>query len=161
MLISSFPSSMWFSSCISLTSQFIFLIISEFISTMVDLESQTCIDDRLGVEIRPSNRQVNRVLPNSEGNERHTRYTSSVADWQGSHHTVETHRQVEWNPMSQKPNETVTSFLLSSTGAPKIGEDVVRTKYDAVTGPPGPLTAGKNLEIWGLRENPSLEDGES
>ena len=51
--------------------------------------------------------------------------------------------------MSRKPNETVMSFLLSLTGAPKIGEDVVRTKYDAVTGPSGPLAAGKNLEIWG------------
>lgn len=61
--------------------------------------------------------------------------------------------------MSRKPNETVMSFLLSSTGAQKIGEDVVRTKYDAVTGPSAPLAAGKNLEIWGLRENHSLVDG--
>lgn len=73
------------------------MIVYEIISTVVDLESQTRIDDRLGVEIRPSNVQLNRVLPSSESNERHTRYTSSVADWQGSHHTVETQRQAEWN----------------------------------------------------------------
>lgn len=30
----------------------------------------------------------------------------------------------------------------------------------SVTGPSGPLAAGENLEIWGLRENPSLVDGE-
>lgn len=49
------------------------------------------------LRLDPSNVQPNRVLPSSEGNERHTRYTSSVANWQGSHHTVETHWQAEWN----------------------------------------------------------------
>ncbi|EDR08393.1 uncharacterized protein LACBIDRAFT_296986 [Laccaria bicolor S238N-H82] len=63
------------------------------------ITKQSVLESGLSIAVRldPSNVQPNRVLPSSEGNERHTRYTSSVANWQGSHHTVETHWQAEWN----------------------------------------------------------------